>query len=97
MLGLPALSKVLPPDSAQAPRPAVLHLHEALVGVGHVVGATDGVVLAGADAPAAGKHELEVLQALGDGGHVDVLAEKMQMFVRQNIDYSSVDSSFPSP
>ena len=57
-----------------SPRPAVLHLHEALVGVGLVVGAAHGVVVGGADAAAAGEDELEVLQAVGHRRHVHVAA-----------------------
>ena len=74
LLWLAAFSKVLPSDAAQTSCPAILHLHEALVGVGHVVGATNGVVLAGTDPAAAREHEFEVLQALRNGGLVDVLS-----------------------
>ena len=81
LFGLPAFAEVFPSDSAQTSRPAVFHLHEALIGVSHVVRAADGVVLTGADTAAAGKHKLEVLQALGHGSHVDVLTEKK----RENI------------
>ena len=59
-----------------SPCPAVLHLHEALVGVGLVVVAAHGVVLAGADAAAPGEHEFEVGQALGNRRNVHVAAER---------------------
>ena len=63
--------------SLYSPCTAVLHLHEALIAVGLVVVPAHRLVLVRADPAAPGEHELEVGQALGDGGHVHVSAAKM--------------------
>lgn len=60
------------------PRPAVLHFQEALVGIGLVVSATNGVVLGWANACAAGV--LEARQTALERYHEDVFAADKEKY-----------------
>lgn len=79
VLWLSAFAIILDLYSSKRPCLAILHLHEALVGVSLHVSSTHRVILVGAHAAAAIEQKLEILQAFRNRGYVDVFAANKEL------------------